>query len=319
MIYSKLQISISQAQQELLQLLGMLAGKQKKPPSGNLRIIRNHGRLQYYLVPEGEMGNGRYIPRDEQKIAEAIALRDFFNDVQIVLKTQLTSLEKFASTFGYESLDNLASALHPGRRALISQALSQVQRPQSSHSQVSLPLTLLPQKEFLAQWKAVKYERLPFFEDAPEFFTSAGIRVRSKSEVIIAETLSRFNIPFRYEQPHTLRSKARRNVNRGPLISHKSVRNVIDSNVDDYDVDSRGGITVHPDFTCLNPRTREEFIWEHFGLMGRTDYAHNAVLKIAQYSACGYTLGKNFIATFEDGDAPLSTKLVQNYVENFLL
>ena len=107
-----------------------------------------------------------------------------------------------------------------------------------------------------------------------------GVRVRSKSEVIIADALSRAGIPFRYEYPTGI----------------------------------KGWGTLYPDFTCLDTRTREEIIWEHFGLMGDHDYTENAVQKIARYAASGYILGKNFIATFESGATPLSVKQVQAYI-----
>ena len=41
--------------------------------------------------------------------------------------------------------------------------------------------------------------------DAPLLETSRGERVRSKSEVIIADTLDRLKIPYRYEFPHQLK------------------------------------------------------------------------------------------------------------------
>ena len=51
--------------------------------------------------------------------------------------------------------------------------------------------------------------------------------------------------------------------------------------------------------------------------MGDPDYAENAVQKISRYAASGYILGKNFIATFESGNTPLSVKQVQAYINAF--
>ena len=107
------------------------------------------------------------------------------------------------------------------------------------------------------------------------------MRVRSKSEVIIADALTRANIPYRYEYPTSI----------------------------------KGWGTLYPDFTCLDIRTREEIIWEHFGLMGDPDYAENAVQKITHYAASGYVLGKNLIATFESGTTPLSVKQAQGCID----
>ena len=91
-------------------------------------------------------------------------------------------------------------------------------------------------QHYAAQWLKVQYQGLSFTPDAPEYQTALGERVRSKSEVIIADALSRHQIPNRYEYPLKL---------------------------------SKGQQThiIYPDFLCLNIHTRREYIWEHFGMM----------------------------------------------------
>ena len=138
-----------------------------------------------------------------------------------------------------------------------------------------------PDEEYIAAWLHHPYTGKPFEINAPEYYTASGTRVRSKSEVIIADALARTNIPYRYEHPTTI----------------------------------KGWGTLYPDFTCLDIRTREEVIWEHFGLMGDPDYTENAVQKLAHYAASGYILGKNLIATFESTSTPLSIKQVQSYID----
>lgn len=138
-----------------------------------------------------------------------------------------------------------------------------------------------PDEDFIAAWQHLPYTGKPFEINAPEFFTSTGVRVRSKSEIIIADALDRAGIPYRYEFPASI----------------------------------KGWGTLYPDFTCLDVRTRKEIIWEHFGLMGDTDYTENTLQKIAHYAASGYILGKNLIATFESGTTPLSAKQVQGYIK----
>ena len=71
----------------------------------------------------------------------------------------------------------------------------------------------------------------------PLLFSENGERVRSKSEVIIADILKNNGIPYRYEYP--------------VLINRN----------------------IHPDFCCLNVRTRKEYFWEHFGKMDDIEYA----------------------------------------------
>lgn len=150
----------------------------------------------------------------------------------------------------------------------------------------------LPDEEFAFLWQSSKYQKKSFSEVAPEHFTDCGLQVRSKSEVIIANKLTALKVPFRYEA--SLQLKATRN--------RKAQT-----------------ITLHPDFTCLNKRTRQEFIWEHFGMMDDPHYANNAVEKERFYSAAGYIPGVNFIATTETIEHPLNAPYVEQIIKTLLL
>ena len=229
---------------------------------GNLRIDCCKKSFQYYIISERGDTKGTYIRKRDLRKAAAIAQRDYNKAAADILNKQIAVLDRVLADYNPSELDEAYTQLHPGRRALVSPVRE-------------------PDEEFIAAWQHHPYSGKPFEINAPEFFTSTGVRVRSKSEVIIADALSRAGIPFRYEYPTSI----------------------------------KGWGTLYPDFTCLDTRTREEIIWEHFGLMGDHDYAENAVQKIARYAASGYILGKNFIATFESGATPLSVKQVQAYIK----
>ena len=128
-----------------------------------------------------------------------------------------------------------------------------------------------PAEDTLNLWNNVQYNSLDIPDDTPDFYSDNGEQVRSKSELIIANKLKQHNIPYKYEYPLVLST----------------------------------GVTVHPDFTCLNINTRQEFIWEHFGIMGDSDYMNKTLKKINDYAKSGYVLGRNFIATFESSSIPL--------------
>lgn len=124
--------------------------------------------------------------------------------------------------------------------------------------------------------------------------------VCSKSEVIIAEVLDKFNVPYRYEFPYKL------------TTSTKSTRK-----------SSKGEkgkkVMFCPDFTCLNLRTRKEFIWEHFGKMDDAEYVKNVNEKLDVYEANGIFLGDRLIITRETEARPLKIPQVQRLVKKFLL
>ncbi len=95
--------------------------------------------------------------------------------------------------------------------------------------------------------------------------------VRSKSEVFIDIVLSQNNIPYRYENELLLDGKQ-----------------------------------FYPDFTLLNPVTKELIYWEHLGLMSNHDYVRMCFNKLRTYHQHGITPGVNLILTFESTNNPFS-------------
>ncbi len=139
---------------------------------------------------------------------------------------------------------------------------------------------------YVEEWCTKEYEGLPFSpEDTSEFYTAKGERVRSNSEVMIADTLYRHDIPYKYECPIALQN----------------------------------GRTKYPDFTVLNVRTRREYIWEHLGMMTDSEYVESNLKKLKEYERNGIMHGKQLILTMESHGYPLSTKSIEKIIETFLV
>ena len=102
------------------------------------------------------------------------------------------------------------------------------------------------------------------YEMEAQFKTKRGEYVRSKSELIIADRLFDAGIPYHYEVA----------------------------------CERKKWIISYPDFLVLNPRTKKEYYWEHFGMMGDPTYLEQTLGKIEKYARYGITLGNNLIATF---------------------
>ncbi len=149
-----------------------------------------------------------------------------------------------------------------------------------------IPATL-SDEQYAAAWLSQKYKGKSFAADLPTLLTSKGERVRSKSEMLIADTLARMGVPYRYEYPITLN-------------------------------DNGHTFTMHPDFLCLNLRTRQEFIWEHFGMMDDADYSSKTVKKLRTYAQNGIYSGHNLIATSETAELPLNTQLLEKTITEYL-
>lgn len=146
-----------------------------------------------------------------------------------------------------------------------------------------------PIESMVEQFMSEEYEPLEFDpNDKTELYSAKGERVRSKAERIIADELFRYNIPYRYEKPLLLTSWGET-------------------------------VTVRPDFTVLNVRTREKIIFEHLGMMDLMNYVEKNIPKLDMYERNGYLLGKNLICTHETSKVPLSTGVLDRYIETFFL
>ena len=122
-------------------------------------------------------------------------------------------------------------------------------------------------------------------EGDPEYYTDRGERVRSKSEVIIANKMYSAGVPYLYECPIVLRD----------------------------------GTLIYPDFTVLNVREKKTMIWEHLGMMDDGSYCQRALDRILSLEREGYFPGKNLILTHETSRRPLDTRLLERVMHCYLL
>ena len=229
-------------------------------PEGRLRIANRGNFVQYYRVVPGGKPNGTFIANRQIKTAKALAQKDYDRQVLEAICNNIRLMEKFRKALLQNDISRIYAKLHPARQALIKPAVT-------------------TDNEFAAAWQSKPFT--PKDMDFGSFTTAKGERVRSKSENLIADTLYRLDVPYRYEAP----------------------------------VKIKGWGKVYPDFTCLNKRTRQEFIWEHFGMMDDPDYARRAVSKIQKYAQNGYTIGNNLLATFESNETPLSSEHVMRVAQ----
>ena len=264
---------------ELQKLLFTKKKSYEKAPQGRIRISQKGGHPEYYLVTERGSLRGKYLPHSQKTLARQLAQKDYDARLIKLLQKEISALQNYMKqTSNGRAIPELYDSLCPARRSLITPAI-------------------LTNEQYAARWQDISWTGRPFASDAPYICTARGERVRSKSEVIIADTLFRYNIPYRYEFPITLKR----------------------INPDDIRRDFGSSITLYPDFLCLNTRTRTEFYWEHFGLMDSTEYSNNAAGKLRLYTENGILAGRNLIITMETQTEPPSIKALEKLIEEFLL
>ena len=234
------------------------------PEGAGLRVIRRGEGYQYFMRYHGSKPSGDYIQKKNKKTAQVLAQIEYDRKVIKNLELWITGL-KHLCLFPDTPFDHAFDQMVSGKKELI-----------QPHR--------LSDETYIHEWKSIDYTRLEFGEKAPEYYTRQGLRVRSKSEVIIADILDDMSIPFLYEKPLQI-----------------------------------GSATIHPDFTLLNIRERRELYWEHFGMMDDPEYAEKAVRKLFCYQQNGYYQGERLIITAETKSTPLDTRHVRNLIEAYLL
>ncbi len=140
-------------------------------------------------------------------------------------------------------------------------------------------------QEKLAAWKNRSYQGRSFRQDDPRIYTNNRERVRSKTEKIIADALEKAGVTYKYEAPLLMED----------------------------------GATVYPDFTFFDPSTEKEIYWEHFGLIGDSNYMVNAVKKIRAYERNGFRLGYRLFATFEGGGLSPDYERIDDLIETIFI
>ena len=251
--------------EELEQVLIEKEKSLKGAPEGKLRFAKKGNSIQYHHKHDHSAPDGIYLKRKQDSLAAALAQKDYDCKLTRELKAEIKALDRILNDYRPERINEIFVSLHDFRKPLIR------------------PVTLLDE-DYIKRWMSIEYEKKAFEENAPDYFTAIGERVRSKSEILIADALRRHSIPYRYEFP----------------------------------IQVPGIGTVHPDFTCLNVRERKEYIWEHNGMMSDADYVDYAIKKIERYILAGYYPGEHLILSFETASCPLSSRIIEGNINKYL-
>lgn len=235
-------------------------------PEGHLRIAKSNGCVQYYYSKEGENKNGDYISTENIGLAKSLAQKTYDKKILQYVEKALGRLNKLLEIYRDGGFDEIYYSQRPDRQTLITPVMPTYEQQ-------------------LEKWMAIPYKGKGFVESDREELTNNNVRVRSKSERIIANYLESLNIPYKYECP----------------------------------LDLNGFGRVYPDFTFLSRKTGNVIYWEHEGMMGLPEYSKNAVKKINCYEKNGIFPGKNLILTFETEDTTIDQNLIKIIVERYLL
>ena len=262
----QLKTEISKRRKELEKLISKLDSNLEVAPSGRLRVSNNRGGTTFYIRSAPSDRRGTYVNKSAMPQAAAIAQRDYDLMLRQAAQRELDALKELRLTWDQGTVEDVLPGLTPARRQLVTPRI-------------------LTDEEYAEKWLAEPYEPKGFKEGTPEFYSAKGLRVRSKSEALLADMYDSYGIPMKYECP--LKLKNRR--------------------------------VIHPDFKLLLIAERKVFIHEHLGMMDDPTYATRALRRLMELEMNGWYPGVNLIVTFETKNLPLDMRVVRHTVERLLL
>ncbi len=235
-------------------------------PEGCLRIGKSQGCVQYYHCEKGGRHNGNYLPKKEIDFARRLAQKSYDEKVLKRVNKRLSQIESILKDYDDHEIELIYLKEHPERRKLIE------------------PVELTYQQK-VEQWMSEEFAGKPFRNDVLVITTNRGMRVRSKTEKIMADYFDSRNVKYKYECPLDLKP---------------------------YGI-------IYPDFTFLSPKTGREIYWEHEGMMDNPEYARTAIMKIELYENNGIFPGEDLIMSFETSASVINMELVQQFTEKYLI
>lgn len=253
-------------EQALGKLIIKLESNLKQSPEGYLRINQKGNSCDYYYYKTTKQRPGQYLSfRANQKLIHDICQKSYEQKLLPSVKTALHSLQKLSSHLRVFDADSAYDKLAAARKPLVSSYF-------------------LSDHDYVFYWKIAHQAVHSFREADAVYLTDNNERVRSKSEVIIANLFASLGVPYCYE----------------PIVTI-------------------GRVDYRPDFIVLNVRTRKEYYWEHLGMLDDSNYVDHSFRKIAIYEKNGLIPGENLILSFESASAPLDILLLKQLIQKFCL
>ena len=258
--------SLVSREEELKKIIKEKKAAVKRGPKGFLKTGFRRGRYYEYYWRQKAGERYRFIPKKNSKFAASLAQRDYDLQVLRAAKKEQELISELIKMHTPDAIDAAYTRSAAARKVLI--------RP-----------VWPSDEEFREEWLKQDSCQKGFADDAPEYYTVNGERVRSKTEILIANSLLKLGVAYLYECSLLL----------------------------------AGFGTVHPDFSVLDLKNRRTILWEHLGRMDDPDYVERAVRRINAYLKNGYVIGETLILTFETGKQPISTVQIENLIKHYFL
>lgn len=236
-------------------------------PDGNLNAEK-YGETEYYRRRLPKKGNRKKVARKTiTKETGLVALLVRKKYVEKAIKTADKDLEILQTTLKrYRPFDE---------NSLMAEYV---------HEHPLLADCIYNNTDDSSEW-ASNYERQKdFYDDDLTSLSGDKTPMRSRGEIVIAEKLRQYSIPFRYECGIGI-----------PDIPYV------------------------PDFTIRRPRDGKIFYWEHIGDVNDMKYMNRNKRKFEVYEEYGIVPWDNLIITYDLGNGGVNVPLIEGMIQAWLL
>ena len=264
---------------ELLETRENYSNELSALPPGSLLYQRNHGSDQFLYAKRSRGKRQRSGITNDREMQAKLARKAFLEKTIQALDHNIACLQ--AARDGWQDCDpqKIISTLGRPYQQLPGEYFFE-------WGQLTIDLHLDEEaKARVARhrdWGERPFNQSTYRPEEKTQTTSRGLKVRSKSEVAIAEMLYRYGVPFRYEQ-------------------------VLTTDTSDF----------APDFT-FEDGNWNPFYLEHAGMLDDPSYADRHMRKIWRYHSEGITMGKDLLVTW-DRDGTLNMPTVEAIILNEII
>ena len=242
----------------LFSTIKSLENKISSYPEGRINIRPNKNGFSYILH---ENNTYKYLNKNDTELIRQLIQKDLIADTIKKAKKEKNILQEFINKYPEESPEDLYDHLPVKRK------------------KYAVPV-FMNNDDFARYWLSLPYTPKAFGKDSPEYYTIRGERVRSKSEVIIADRLYSKGIPYKYECPLKV-----------------------------------GEEIIHPDLTILRLSDRKILYHEHCGKIGDKQYGEDMVDRVNKYGKAGIYTGDRLFFTFETDGHPLDISWLDDFID----
>lgn len=237
-------------------------GELKNLPEGSLSLLNIKGKDYFYKYAAGER---TYLGGRKSKEIEDLQARKIISTCLKRIKHNQVLMEKVLEKYQSIDLENVRLSLS------------------RAYQRDSLDVLSANTKKN-KNWGDQDYQRSTLHPEALVHRTLKGDFVRSKSEVIIANTLYMKGLEYRSEE-----------------------------------LTKVGSHIFAPDFKILAPSTNKVKILEHFGMMNNPEYREKALKKMSTYIENGYRPYEDILFTFDDLNGNIDAMNLELLITSFCM